>query len=222
MDARAMIIPQANKFSSKQPEPTVFVVEDDQPVLLAIESLLLSEGLSVKLFCSARDLLAEITPDSPGCLLLDVRLPGESGLELQQELINNHIHLPILFLTGYGDIRMSVQAMKAGAVEFLTKPVNESELLNAIHQSLAKDRIDRANREARLCLQRKFDCLTPREREIMHFVVSGLLNKQIAAEVGLSEITVKVHRRNVMRKIGAHSLADLTRIAECLADSPAL
>jgi FixJ family two-component response regulator len=200
--------------------PTVFVVEDEPAVREAIDSLLRSAGLRVRLFPSAKELLAELRPDDAGCLVLDVRLPGASGLELQQELLKEDIHIPTIFLTGHGDIRMSVQAIKAGAVEFLTKPFNNRDLLDTIHQSIEKDRIDRKAREELSHTRRLFEQLTAREREIMQFVVSGLLNKQIAGEIGLSEITVKIHRGHVMRKMGAHSLADLTRIAEQLASHP--
>jgi FixJ family two-component response regulator len=200
--------------------PTVFVVEDEPAVREAIDSLLRSAGLRVRLFPSAKELLAELRPDDAGCLVLDVRLPGASGLELQQELLKEDIHIPTIFLTGHGDIRMSVQAIKAGAVEFLTKPFNDRDLLDTIHQSIEKDRIDRKGREELSHTRRLFEQLTARERQIMQFVVSGLLNKQIAGEIGLSEITVKIHRGHVMRKMGAHSLADLTRIAEQLAQPP--
>jgi FixJ family two-component response regulator len=209
------MIPEFSNGRNRMREPTamVFVVEDEEPVREALDSLLRSAGLRVKLFGSAREFLAELKPEDSGCLILDVRLPGESGLALQQELVEANIHIPTIFLTGHGNIRMSVQAIKAGAVEFLTKPVNDVDLLDAVHRSLLKGETERKDREELAGLRRRFASLTPREREVMQLVVSGLLNKQIAAEVGISEITVKIHRGHAMRKMEANSLADLAKIA---------
>jgi FixJ family two-component response regulator len=200
--------------------PVVFVVEDERVVREAIDSLLRSAGYPVKSFLSARELFAELTSEDSGCLVLDVRLPGMSGLEFQQELNRVGISIPIIFVTGYGDIRMSVQAIKAGAVEFLTKPINDDDLLNAVAHSLEKDRVDRQQRTELAKIQQRFSMLTPREREVMQFVVSGLLNKQIAAEVGISEITVKIHRAHVMRKMEVHSLAELAQLAQRMTLAP--
>jgi FixJ family two-component response regulator len=197
--------------------PTVFVVEDEAAVREALDGFLRSAGFRVRLFSSPNEFLQGWNPNDAGCLILDVCLREESGLTFQHSLIQADIHIPIIFITGQGDIRMAVQAIKAGAVEFLTKPLNDRDLLNAIQRSIERDQSERRERDELSGFRGKFESLTWRENQIMRLVVSGLLNKQIAAELGISEITVKIHRGHVMQKMEARSLADLTRIAERLA-----
>src|SRR5215813_6187672 len=194
----------------------VFVVDDDAPLRESLKNLLRSIGLRVEAFASAQEFLRSPRPDVPGCLVLDVRLPGLSGLDLQQRMAEGDRDLPIIFMTGHGDIPMSVQAMKAGAVEFLTKPFRDQALLDAIQQALARDRTAREQRAQRDALHRQYRALTPRERDVLALVVTGLLSKQIAAELGTSEAAVKVHRQHVMAKMGAGSLAELVRMADRL------
>lgn len=196
--------------------PIVFVVDDDASVREALKSLLRSVDLRVETFGSASEFLQSRLPEAPACLVLDVRLPGLSGLDLQTELAKAGIGSPIVFLTGHGDIPMSVRAMKAGAVEFLTKPFREQDMLDAIQVALEKDRSRREQEKKTSELRKLYDSLTSREQEVIGLVTAGLLNKQIAAEIGVSEITVKVHRGNVMRKMGARSLADLVIMADAL------
>jgi FixJ family two-component response regulator len=199
-----------------EPPPIVFVVDDDASLRRAVENLLRSVGLRVETFGSAQEFLQSKRPDAPGCILLDVRMPEQSGLEFQRTLTAASIHLPIIFLSAYGDIPMTVRAMKSGAVEFLTKPLREQELLDAIQLGIKHDRARRQEVIAKAELQERLDSLTTRERDVLAVVVTGRLNKQIAAQLDLSETTVKVHRRQIMRKMRARSLVDLARMTDTL------
>lgn len=196
--------------------PVVFIIDDDPAVREALEDLLRSVGIEVVSFASAPDFLDSKRADAPGCIVLDVRLPGPSGLELQRKLIEAGIHLPIIFISGHGDIAMSVRAIKSGAIEFLTKPLRHQELLDAIQAGIERDRARRQEAAVVGALQERFDSLTSRERQILSLIVLGRPNKQIGALLELSEMTVKVHRSHIMRKMRAKSLVDLVRMADKL------
>jgi len=199
----------------------VFVVDDDASVRAALDSLFRSVGLVVRSFGSAQEFLSEPQADGPACLVLDVRMPGMSGLDLQRQLTKRDTALPIVMITGHGDIPMTVRAMRAGAVEFLPKPFRDQDLLDAVQQALDRSRVLREEQAAIVDLRARFDSLTPRERQVMGWVVAGLLNKQIAGDLGISEVTVKLHRGQVMQKMRAASVADLVRMADRLGIGPA-
>ena len=198
----------------------VFIVDDDPLVGGSVSSLLRSVGLQTRVFGSTSEFLQDKRPPLPSCLVLDIRLPGVNGLDFQAELSSRNIHIPIIFMTGHGDIPMTVRAMKAGAVEFLTKPFREQDMLDAVKLALERDRSRIKSETASSGLKSSFETLTPREREIMALVASGLMNKQVAGTIGLSEVTIKVHRGRIMQKMGARSLADLVRMAEALGIRP--
>jgi len=197
-------------------EPLVFIVEDDESIRRALSNLFQSVGLEAEVFGSTSEMLQSELPDVASCLVLDIRLPGLSGLDFQAELAKANIHIPIIFMTGHGDIPMSVRAMKGGAVDFLTKPFRDQDMLDAVTVAIERDRKRRETDKIVANLRTHFETLTPREREILALVSSGLMNKQIAAELSLAEITVKIHRGHIMKKMGAKSLADLLRKAETL------
>ncbi|MGE3875652.1 MAG: response regulator transcription factor [Parvibaculaceae bacterium] len=197
-------------------QPIVFVIDDDPSVREALGSLFRSVGIRAELFTSTAEFLSADSPNAPSCLVLDIRLPGASGLDFQAELAKVHMDIPIVFITGYGDIPMTVKAMKAGAIEFLTKPFRDQDMLDAVQLAFAKDRARRESEKATSDMRASFEALTSREQEVMALVTAGLMNKQIAAEIGVSEITVKFHRGNVMRKMNARSLADLVNMAGIL------
>jgi FixJ family two-component response regulator len=205
-----------NKIMATGDRPTVFVIDDDDALREGLTSLFRSIGLQVKAFGSVKDFQQDRTRDAPGCLVLDVRLPGMSGLDLQTELNQTDFQMPIIFISGHADVPMSVRAIKAGAVEFLVKPFREQELLDAVRNGLERDQEQRQKHKLYLELRTRYETLTPREQELFGFVVTGLMNKQIAGEMGISLITVKVHRGNVMQKMRAKSLAELVRMADAL------
>jgi FixJ family two-component response regulator len=207
---------KSSKDSASAREPLVFIVEDDASMRRALSNLFQSVGLEVELFGSASEMLQAGLPDVASCLVLDVRLPGLSGLDFQTELVKANIHIPIIFMTGHGDIPMTVRAMKGGAVDFLTKPFRDQDMLDAVVTAIERDRKRREADKIVANLQTLFETLTPREREILALVSSGLMNKQIAGELGLAEITVKIHRGHIMKKMEARSLADLVKKAETL------
>jgi FixJ family two-component response regulator len=200
----------------RETDAIVYIVDDDAPMRESLKNLIRSVGLRAELFASAQEFLRSKRPEVPSCLVLDVRLPGVSGLDLQRRTTEAGLEIPVIFITGHGDIPMSVRAMKAGALEFLTKPFRDQDLLDAIQQALERDRQARDQRAAVEELRSRFASLTPREREVMKGVVAGLLNKQIGAELGTSETTVKIHRHQVMEKMGAASLPELVRMADRL------
>jgi FixJ family two-component response regulator len=208
--------PRAFSISPADEEPVVFVVDDDPSMRATLTDVMRSVGLQVQTFASAREFMGSKLPDAPACLVLDVRLPGQSGLEFQRTLAESGMDLPVVFITGHGDVPMSVRAMKAGAVDFLIKPFRDQDLLDAVHAAIARHRGQRQHLTGVADLEERYRALTERERDIMALVVVGRLNKQIASELGLAEVTVKAHRSQLMHKMGAKSLPELTRMADRL------
>jgi FixJ family two-component response regulator len=206
--------------SRPQQDAVVFIIDDDEAVREGLAALFRSVGLQVQLFASAAEFRQTSLPDLPSCLVLDIRLPGLGGLEFQADLARANIQIPIIFMTGHGDIPMSVRAMKAGAVEFLTKPFRDQDMLDAVQLAIEQDRKQHKDAVATIKLKANFETLSAREQQIMSLVAAGLMNKQIAAEIGVSEVTVKVHRGSVMRKMGAKSIADLVRMSDALRARP--
>jgi FixJ family two-component response regulator len=198
----------------REPEPIVYVIDDEEQIRSGMRRLLQSVGLKVETFSSTRDFLLAERPDAPACLLLDIRMPGTSGLDFQRQLSEAEISVPIIFMSGHGDVPMTVRAMKEGAREFLTKPVRSQDLIDAVHEAIEHDRKSRIEREDMITLRNRFLLLTPREKDVLELVVAGLLNKQIADRLGTSELTVKSHRAHVMSKVAADSLAHLVRMYE--------
>src|SRR5690348_11579726 len=216
MSSHVMAALRPEMAMATQDQASVVVIDDDASVRKALDNLLKSVGFEVELFSSPQEFLQSDRPDRPGCIVLDVRFPGRSGLDMQRDLTKAEAQLPIIFITGYGDIPMSVRAMKAGAVEFLTKPFRDQDLLDAVGAALETDRTRRAGEHRLAELRSRFQTLTARERQVMSLVVAGRLNKQIAGELGVSEMTVKMHRRQVMRKMQAGGVAQLVRLADQL------
>jgi FixJ family two-component response regulator len=215
------VTPQCHSASVKPDAANVYVIDDDEWIRRALDDLLRSFGLSVETYASSQEFLAHANPHVPSCLILDVRLRGESGLEFQTEMARNGLCMPVVFVTGHGDIQMTVRAMKAGAFDFLAKPFRDQEMLDAVTQALAKDRERIAAEQSRSALRAGYDSLTPREREVVGYILAGLLNKQIASEMNLSEVTVKMHRGQAMKKMAARSVADFVLKVRTIGVEPA-
>ncbi|WP_024508028.1 response regulator transcription factor [Bradyrhizobium sp. ARR65] len=213
--------PKSSRDPAAGDDPVVFIVDDDPSMRRSLTNLLRTVGLRVEALGSAQEMLRCELPDQPSCMVLDIRLPGLSGLDLQVDLAKANVHIPIIFITGHGDIPMTVRAMKGGAVDFLTKPFRDQDLLDAVAAAIERDRKRRDSEKSLADMRARFETLTPREREVLALVASGLMNKQVAAELGLAEITVKLYRGQIMRKMRARSLADLVRMAETLGIRPA-